>query len=365
MIQHIEDIEKLEIHFSKARFTKRLVTWSQANKRSLPWRDRWLQSNDPYVVWVSEIMLQQTVIKAVIPAYERFLDRFQKVEDLAAASEDEVRLASRGLGYYRRFRMMHQAAQYLAANPDEIWPEDFNGWKALPGIGDYTAAAISSICFDDPSPVVDGNVERVFCRLFDIRLEPNLPKLKKKFFKMGLDLISQRFPGDYNQGVMELGQTTCTKQSPSCHACPMQKYCKSYEHDSQTLAPKAKAKIEYSQVGLSIFVPKRGKLIGLKKRPNDSKFLKETWGFPTAISKGNTLAWDGSVSLNLKAHLKSESIGTVKHSITSHKIKAEVFPMTLKLSEDLRWFESQQVEENLLSNLDRKAWKAFLKSQEV
>ena len=175
MIESIDDVQNLSIDFNKALFTKRLVSWYQENKRDLPWRLRWRKNQDPYEVWVSEIMLQQTVIKAVIPAYERFLKCFPDVHSLANANEDDVRLASRGLGYYRRFKLMHQGAKYLSLNPEKLWPQTFAQWKEISGIGDYTAAAISSICFDDCSPVVDGNVERVFCRLFDIRLEPNLP----------------------------------------------------------------------------------------------------------------------------------------------------------------------------------------------
>lgn len=359
MIDNIDRIDELQVHFNKALFTKRLVSWYQANRRDLPWRVRWQENKDPYEVWVSEIMLQQTVIKAVIPAYERFLAAFPSVQDLANAEEDEVRLASRGLGYYRRFKLMHKGAKDLAQNPEQIWPETFKGWKEISGVGDYTAAAISSICFDQASPVVDGNVERVFCRLFDIRLEPNLPKLKRKFFSIGEELISKRSPGDFNQALMELGQTICTKQNPSCTLCPVQKSCRAFDNNSQNLAPKAKAKVQYSDVHMSLYVTQKGSLFGLTQRPKDSKFLKETWGFPTAIKEGKTWQWDGSVGS--KWPLKSKAFATVKHSITSHKIKAEVFHVKADKNLTFRWLKKEDVEENLLSNLDRKAWKAYLK----
>ena len=152
------------------------------NKRSLPWREMFAQHASPYHVWVSEIMLQQTVIKAVIPKYLSFFERFPTVFDLAAAQEEDVRLACQGLGYYRRFKLMHNCAKKLCENKNEknfVWPGSYKEWLSYPGIGTYTASAISSICLSEAQMVVDGNVERLMCRLHDIRLEPNLAPLKK------------------------------------------------------------------------------------------------------------------------------------------------------------------------------------------
>ena len=365
MITDPRQIENLKIHFNEALFQRRLVSWYQKNKRSLPWRQRWDQTQDPFVVWVSEIMLQQTVIKAVIPAYERFLGQYPDFRSLAAAEEEDVRLASRGLGYYRRFRMLHQAAQYLVDNPHLEWPTTFTGWKALPGIGDYTAAAISSICFSQAVPVVDGNVERVFCRLLDIRLEPNLPKLKKLFFAFGKDLISKKHPGDYNQGIMELGQTVCTKQKPSCDICPVSKDCLSFSRNSQSLAPRPKQKMNFEDVHLKMFILRSQSKIGLVKRSQSSKFLKETWGFPTAIQSPSELNWDGALPLKIPAESNSESIGSVKHSITKHKISAQIFALKSRVKRDIKWLDIEDVDQNLVSNLDRKAWRLFQKSEMI
>ena len=158
----------------------KLESWYRDNARLLPWRRLWAQQKNPWHVWVSEIMLQQTVIKAVLPIYERFLKQFPTHEALAAATTEEVRLAVRGLGYYRRFDALHRACQKLTATGEGL-PRNHEKWLDLPGVGPYTAAAIASITADEPHGVVDGNVERVFCRLLDIRSEPNLPHLKKSF----------------------------------------------------------------------------------------------------------------------------------------------------------------------------------------
>lgn len=356
MITHLDQLEEIDIHFPEALFKQRLVSWYQKNRRLLPWRVRWEASRDPYEIWVSEIMLQQTVIKAVIPAYQRFLETFPSLRDLAAASEDQVRLASRGLGYYRRFRMLREAAEQLVAQPQLQWPTSFKEWKTLPGVGDYTAAAIASICFDDPTPVVDGNVERLFCRLWDIRLAPNLPKLKKCFFQLGQTLMDPQHPGDFNQGLMELGQTICTKQNPSCDLCPLQEFCMSRAAASQSLAPQPKEKITYQQVQLGLLIPHQRGRFGILKRPHNAKFLKETWGFPTIFLDANQFRWDG-VSPQFPLRLKeTQPLGKISHSITKHKISARVFLTDKIESKHIRWLDRDEMEENLVSNLDRKAW---------
>ena len=162
---------------------------------------------------------------------------------------------------------------------------------------------------------------------------------------------------------MELGQTICTKQSPDCKICPVQKQCKSFKAKSQTLAPKAKAKMVYKDVIMSIYVPIKNGKIGLQLRPKDSKFLKETWGFPTAIHDGKRLVWDGFNKSLSRKYLGGASVGAVKHSITNHKIEATVFPISDEFDSDLKWYSKGEVEENLLSNLDRKAWNKYLKSE--
>lgn len=366
-INEIPEAKSLHIFKKRASFTPALVKWYQSGKRELPWRALWKRHSDPYHIWISEIMLQQTLISAVLPAYKRFLETFPDLRSLAEADEQDVRLACRGLGYYRRFRFMHMAAKELLANSKSkkiAWPRSFLAWKTLPGIGDYTAAAIASIAFNEPIPVVDGNVERVFCRLLDIRLAPNLPKLKKYFFALNQELICHKHPGDYNQAVMELGQTVCTKQNPNCAACPLQWGCLAYKNASQSLAPQTKNNAKLKELSLKVYIPFMAKTsqIALVKRPPSARFLKETWGFPTAIVGENGRAtWDGEQNLKINRR-NSKTIGHVNHAITNHKLNVETRLVTAESSKSWNWLDIDQVEKQLVSNLDRKALRLLQKA---
>lgn len=338
-------------------FASTLLSWYQKNRRNWPWRIYFEQHRDPYHVWVSEIMLQQTTIQAVLPSYKRFFEIFPKLRDLALADEDAVRLACRGLGYYRRFRMMHAAAKELVDRSGKgpiQWPETFLGWKDLPGIGDYTAAAISSIAFNVPKAVVDGNVERVFCRLFDLRVIPD-PKWKKIFQAVGDALIPAESPGDFNQALMELGQDVCTKQKPRCDVCPVASFCAAKREGSQALAPAPKKPTVYEDVRMHIIVPRKGDLIGLTERRSNARFLQGTLGFPTAIEKTKKdWVWESEISpRNAK---ESPAIGEVKHSITKHRLQVAVHSLESDRHEaDYTWVPITVAEERLVSNLDRKA----------
>ncbi len=342
-----------------------LVEWFQHNQRELPWRTLFAETRDPFAIWISEIMLQQTTIQVVIPAYRRFLKAFPNVRALAAADEDTVRLACRGLGYYRRFRMMHAAARELIARTRAKgpfpWPRNFAGWRELPGVGDYTAAAVVSIAFGIPKAVVDGNVERVFCRLFDLRVVPD-PKLKKVFQKVGDQLIPADHPGAFNQGLMELGQTICTKQKPACPSCPLQGFCLAYARGSQALAPQPKKAPDYLDVELHLLVMRRDQKVALVQRAANARFLGGTLGFPTAIEEeGGSLRWETKGDWpELK---NSEALGLFQHSITKHRISARVhqIDMPLKLP-SLVWVPLEDLETQLLSNLDRKALRVILKN---
>jgi A/G-specific adenine glycosylase len=199
-----------------AQIRRRLLRWYDRAKRDLPWRGQ----RDPYRVWVSEIMLQQTRVVVVIPYYERFISRFPTVRDLARAQESEVLARWSGLGYYRRARMLHQAAKQVLEEHGGRLPASATLLRQLAGIGRYTAAAIASICFSERAAVVDGNVERVLERLHGRRLS------SAEHWEQAERLISPTRPGDFNQAMMELGATVCTPQSPSCSACPLRAICR-------------------------------------------------------------------------------------------------------------------------------------------
>ncbi len=354
----------LRFSFDSALAGKDLVRWYRKNARPLPWRVLFATHKDPYHVWISEIMLQQTVIKAVLPAYERFLKAYPTVDVLAKTDEETLRLVVRGLGYYRRFGFLLKAARTIVTDYKGKMPVTFDEWKALPGIGDYTAAAISSIAFGEDAAVVDGNVERVFCRLLDIRLPPNLPRLKKEFKILAASMIYKSDPGSFNQGLMELGQTVCTVSQPSCPSCPLKKVCLAFERQSQHLAPAPKIKKNMQDLAMRLHVFRKGGKIGLVRRPADARFLGGTRGFFTEVlAENKRYRTDGTLVFTPDKSDKRQPLGSVKHHITHHKIDAQVFvnqtvnQTDMKAGRLIEWLPFDQVEENLVSNLDRKAWR--------
>jgi len=200
-----------------------LLDWYDGERRDLPWRTKRGRRTDPYRVWLSEIMLQQTTVKAVIPFYERFLARWPTIEALAAAELDDVLAAWAGLGYYSRARNLHKCAQVVVAEHGGAFPRSEDGLGSLPGIGPYTAAAVAAIAFGEKATPVDGNIERVVARLFAVR-HP-LPAAKREIKRLAETLTPQRRAGDFAQAMMDLGATVCSPKRPSCLMCPLQQDC--------------------------------------------------------------------------------------------------------------------------------------------
>lgn len=200
-----------------------LLTWYDRHRRVLPWRALPGQTADPYHVWLSEVMLQQTTVATVADYFRRFLERWPTVHDLAQAPLDAVLTQWAGLGYYARARNLHRCAQYVSATLGGVFPQSEAALKRLPGIGEYTAAAIAAIAFDQPATVVDGNVERVVARLFDLRAP--LPGVKTEIRAAAALLTPQLRPGDFAQAMMDLGATVCTPKSPKCILCPLREGC--------------------------------------------------------------------------------------------------------------------------------------------
>jgi A/G-specific adenine glycosylase len=208
------------IPFAKDAFQSSLLTWYAGARRTLPWRALTGMKPDPYRVWLSEVMLQQTTVAAVIPYFKAFLERWPTVEALGAAKRDEVLAAWAGLGYYSRARNLHACAQLLSMGG---FPEDEASLRQLPGVGVYTAAAIAAIAFDIPASAADGNVERVIARLFAIEMP--LPSAKPQIRELAASLVPVTRPGDYAQAMMDLGAAVCTPRSPSCGICPLKAFC--------------------------------------------------------------------------------------------------------------------------------------------
>jgi A/G-specific adenine glycosylase len=202
-------------------FSERILSWYQKNKRELPWRN----TRDPYRIWLSEIIMQQTRVAQGLPYYLRFTERFPRIEDLAAASEEEVLKTWQGLGYYSRARNLHATARYVALENGGRFPSSYEGLLALKGVGPYTAAAIGSICYDLPRPVVDGNVYRVLGRYFGVELPINRGDGTRYFSALAEELLDRANPGTYNQALMEFGALQCVPQTPDCVSCPLSDSC--------------------------------------------------------------------------------------------------------------------------------------------
>ncbi|MFP2995517.1 A/G-specific adenine glycosylase [Spongiivirga sp. MCCC 1A20706] len=202
-------------------FSQHLINWYSINKRDLPWRN----TTNPYPIWLSEIILQQTRVEQGMPYYFKFLKKFPSIQDLATADEATVLKLWQGLGYYSRARNLHTTAKYIAFELEGVFPNTFEGLLKLKGVGHYTASAIASICFNLPTPVVDGNVFRVLSRYFGIETPINSPKGIKEFRTLAASLINHEQPATFNQAIMEFGATQCKPQNPYCLHCPFNDSC--------------------------------------------------------------------------------------------------------------------------------------------
>ena len=214
-------------------FTSKLLVWYNIHQRDLPWR----HSKNPYAIWLSEVILQQTRVAQGLPYYERFLAKFPTVKDLANAKEDQVLKLWQGLGYYSRARNLHKAAKVVTNNRNGSFPTSYKELLALPGIGPYTASAIASICSNEPKAVVDGNVYRVLARYFDIDLPINKPDGVRYFQELAQSVMDTKIPGIYNQAIMEFGAIQCKPKQPLCHSCPLVETCKSFANDCVSFRP--------------------------------------------------------------------------------------------------------------------------------
>ena len=246
----------------KRYFSDKVVEWYAVNKRDLPWRT----TRDPYKIWLSEIILQQTRVIQGLPYYLKFVERFPAVEALASASEQEVLRLWQGLGYYTRARNLHKCAKEVVTKYNGVFPDTFEELKKLPGIGDYTAAAIASIAYQEKVAVVDGNVFRVLARIFGIEKEINSPEGKKHFTQIANELITSKNPDIHNQAVMEFGALYCTPVGPVCEQCIFQASCFASQKNLQAQLPvKLKAKAARARY-FYYFVFQKGKSMLLKKR---------------------------------------------------------------------------------------------------
>ena len=301
-------------------FRQSLMTWYDGHRRDMPWRE----TRDPYAVWISEIMLQQTRVDQVLPYYERFMARFPTVVDLGAASLEEVLKAWEGLGYYARARNLHRAARKIIDRHGGRIPDDQGQIATLPGIGPYTAAAILSIAYGRDLPVVDGNVVRVLSRLFHITDDPAVSATKKRMGGLAERLLAKGRAGDFNQAMMELGATICTPRQPRCGACPVGDQCIARQKlpDPSVLPRKQPRKQRPHHHVAAGMVHKENEML-IVQRPLDG-LLGGLWEFPGGITKDGA---DGEEFLvrELKRALGIDirvdrPLATVRHAFTHFEI---------------------------------------------
>jgi A/G-specific adenine glycosylase len=344
-------IDSLEEDFVK-QFQNDLLAWYSENKRTLPWR----MNQDPYLIWVSEIMLQQTRVDTVIPYFERFTNHFPTLESLAAADEEKVLKAWEGLGYYSRVRNLQTAVKEVCESYGGKVPDTLEEISALKGVGPYTAGAVLSIAYGVPEPAVDGNVMRVLSRILYLTDDISKPKTRVTFEKAVRKLISHEDPSSFNQGLMELGALICTPKSPACLLCPMVDLCKAFEAGKQAELPvkTGKTKVRTAKMTAGILFNEDGKIL-IHKRPAEG-LLANMWEFPNteyvgSIKKAETTALLGYLEETIQAEGELlEKAGYIEHVFSHLKWEISIWRGKLDvcsehLPPDWQWVDAAEMEQ--------------------
>lgn len=332
-----------------------LLPWYDQHKRVLPFRG----IRDPYGIWVSEIMLQQTRTETVASYYTRFLALFPTVSALAAAPEEAVLKAWEGLGYYSRARNLHRAAQVIAVQYGGIFPGDYEAIRALPGVGDYTAAAVSSIAFGLPYPAIDGNLTRVISRVHGIREDVGIPSVKRRIAELAMSHIDRERPGDWNQALMDLGATVCVPGTPDCARCPLAAGCDACAEEDADLLPVRAAAKPPVPVDVGVGLVTCGDRILMQRR--DAALLRGLWVFFLMEGDASREGMQKKLrSLGLDAAYKTD-LGEARHVFTHrvwnmrlyHFEASEPIPL-----QDFSWVDAEQLRALPLPTAMRAAKKA-------
>jgi len=328
-------------------FHRNLPRWYRRHHRKLPWRT----TRDPYRIWVSEIMLQQTRVETVRPYYARWLRAFPTIQALARAADDHVLKLWEGLGYYSRARNLHRAAQAVVRERDGQLPRTAEGLRALPGIGRYTAGAIASIAFGGRQPLVDGNVARVFARVFAIRANVKSPRTLQSLWKLAEDLLPDTDPGDFNQALMELGALVCTPTAPHCDTCPMHRVCAARARGLVEELPNRGDKPRTVHlVAKAAFVTSRKRI--LLKRRSRQGLLANFWELPPADTRQFRVG---------------HRIHELRHTITHRRIVFQVYecvPITkFRSNGEWRWVTGAQLTALALPAAHRRAIEGVLSAK--
>jgi A/G-specific adenine glycosylase len=298
---------------------RQLLTWFARHRRDLPWR----HTRDPYAIWVSEVMLQQTQVATVIPYFQRFLQAFPTLPHLAAADEQQVLRLWEGLGYYRRARSLHQAARQLAAEHQGNLPDDPEVWRRLPGVGRYTLGAVLSQAFDRRLPILEANSARLLCRFFGVDEPPEDAAVQKRLWQLAEVLLPRRRVGDFNQALMELGALVCTPAAPGCLICPLARHCAARNQGRQDELPRRTrppATIEVQEV--AVVVRRDGQVLAVQ-RPAQGRWAN-LWEFPHAELQAGEASDAAAERLlrdmtGLVVELGPE-LTTLTHGITRYRI---------------------------------------------
>ncbi len=333
-----------------ADLRQRLLSWYASQGRDLPWR----RTRDPYAIWISEIMLQQTQVKTVMPYYKRWLEKFPTVEALAVAEQQTVLKLWEGLGYYARARNLHQAAQQMVAEYDGKFPQGLAEAIALKGIGRTTAGGILSAAFNLPNAILDGNVKRVLARLVAFPSVPN--KALNQLWKISEQVLDPKHPRDFNQAIMDLGATLCTRHNPACLLCPWQTHCAAYNQNAVSDFPMTESRkpLPHKQIGVAVITDAQGNI--LIDRRKQEGLLGGLWEFPGGkIEPGESV--EECVSREIKEELGIEiEVGdrliTIEHAYTHFKVTLNVFsckhlsgePQPIECDE-VKWVTLDEIDE--------------------
>ncbi|HMI94086.1 MAG TPA: A/G-specific adenine glycosylase [Polyangiales bacterium] len=345
-----------------AQLRARLLAWYDAVARDLPWR----RTRDPYAIWVSEVMLQQTRVDTVLRYYARFLERFPSAPVLAAASEDAVMAAWSGLGYYRRARLLHSGVREVVARYGGQVPSAPEALRALPGVGRYTAGAIGSIAFELPEPIVDGNVARVLCRVLALEGAPEERALQAVLWDMAARLAQGPRPGALNQALMELGATVCSKHAPQCLLCPLREHCAAYAQGRSDELPRARVKKPPRPVALVALIA-RAAQPAPGRAPGEAVWLARgagtlfgaLWNLPTAEGRGRAAAHALLVELGLDGELATRPRAEIEHVLTHRHLSVQLWDVERARApqppDSLRAVALASLDELGVSSLTRKA----------
>jgi A/G-specific adenine glycosylase len=337
-----------------------LLDWYDSNKRALPWRG----TRDPYLIWVSEAMLQQTRVSTAIPYYEKFAKRFPDVRSLAEAPLEDVLKIWEGLGYYARARNLHRAARTIVKEHGGAPPRGYAAFRSLPGVGEYIASAVASIAFGEPRAVADGNVKRVLSRLFLIDAPVDNPSSASIFEKKAIELLDRERPGDFNQAVMELGALVCVPRNPSCGSCPVSSFCEAFPASRQGEYPVRAKRRAPPLRHIAVGVVRRDGRILITRRKEDG-LLGGLWEFPGGkVEPGETAADACRREIAEEVSLRVEVgalVARVDHAYTHFRVAVEVFDcecgpgdVVLDGPTDHRWILLEEAERYAFPAVNRK-----------